>query len=327
MLCCPACEGNLVADNTEKRQGEIESGLLNCVECQSGYPIERSIPRFVSADNYATSFGFQWNRFRQVQLDSYSATDISRTRFLRQTGWTAETVENARVLDVGCGAGRFVEVALSCGAEVFAVDYSLAVDACWNNLGPHPRLHVIQGDVYSLPFPKRSFDDVYCFGVLQHTPNVRETVQALAEQVRPGGRLVLDVYPYSPLNFLWPKYWLRPFTKRLRHDRLLQVVQPMVKVLLPFSILLGRFSVFGISKLKYLIPVVNYEGIYPLSKQQLYEWSVLDTFDMLAPAFDQPQRAETLLEWMREAGLDHIEVFRDGLLVGRGLAPHLASDQ
>jgi len=229
-------------------------------------------------------------------------------------------VENARVLDVGCGAGRFAEVALSFGAEVFAVDYSFSVDVCWTNLGPHSRLHVIQADVYSLPFPKRSFDYVYCFGVLQHTPDVRETIRALAAQVRPGGRLVLDVYPYSPLNFLWPKYWLRPFTKRLPHDRLFQVVQLMVKILLPVSVVLGRFRLFGISKLKHLIPVANYEGVYPLSKRQLYEWSVLDTFDMLAPAYDQSQTAETLLEWMRQEGLDQTEVFRDGVIVGRGVA-------
>ena len=320
MLCCPACEGSLVADNTEERQGEIESGLLNCVKCQSSYPIERSIPRFVPAENYATSFGFQWNQFRQVQLDSYSGTDVSRIRFLNQTKWSPESLENTRVLDVGCGAGRFAEVALSFGAEVFAVDYSLAVDACWNNLGPHPQLHIIQGDVYSLPFPKRSFDDVYCFGVLQHTPNVRETVRMLAQQVRPGGRLVLDVYPHSPLNCLWPKYWLRPFTKRLPHDRLFQVVQFMVKILLPVSLVLGRCRLFGISKLKHLIPVANYERVYPLSRRQLYEWSVLDTFDMMAAAYDQPQTAETLLEWMRQAGCQ-TKVFRDGVLVGRGVVP------
>jgi len=65
--------------------------------------------------------------------------------------------------------------------------------------------------------------------------------------------------------------------------------------------------------------VANYEGVYPLSKRQLYEWSVLDTFDMLAPAYDKPQKAERLLEWMCQAGLDQTEVFRDGVLVGRGV--------
>ena len=58
------------------------------------------------------------------------------------------------VLDAGSGAGRFAEVALQAGAEVIALDYSRAVDACYANLKHYPNLHVVQGDIYALPFPK-----------------------------------------------------------------------------------------------------------------------------------------------------------------------------
>ena len=42
------------------------------------YPIHKSVPRFVSTNTYATSFGYQWHRFRTVQLDSH--TQIIRIR-------------------------------------------------------------------------------------------------------------------------------------------------------------------------------------------------------------------------------------------------------
>ena len=45
---------------------------------------------------------------------------------------------------------------------------------------------------------------------------------------------------------------------------------------------------------------------------------MLDTFDMLAPAYDQPQSAETLRGWFQAAGLQDVEIFRSGFLVGRG---------
>ena len=72
------------------------------------------------------------------------------------------------------------------------------------------------------------------------------------------------------------------------------------------------------SKLRYAIPVANYEGIYPLSPSQLRQWAVLDTFDMLAPAHDSPQSAATLRAWFTLAGLRDVEVFRAGHVVGRG---------
>ena len=66
-------------------------------------------------------------------------------------------------------------------------------------------------------------------------------------------------------------------------DRLFPWVQFIVKVLFPVSIALGRFPYIG-SKLRYAIPVANYEGVFPLTKEQLREWAVLDTFDMLSPS-------------------------------------------
>lgn len=77
--------------------------------------------------------------------------------------------------------------------------------------------------------------------------------------------------------------------------------------------------------LKRLVPVANYDGILPLSESQHREWSLLDTFDMLAPEYDQPQTPETVRRWLESAGLEQLEVLRAGHLVGRGTVPHAVS--
>jgi SAM-dependent methyltransferase len=309
ILRCLSCSGALRLVEEHEASGEIDSGLLLCRGCAAEYPVVRSIPRFVPSPGYTGNFGFQWNEFRRTQLDSCSRLTLSRDRFFRQTGWTPQSLRGRRVLDVGCGAGRFTEVALACGAEVFAIDYSTAVEACWANFESHPSLHVVQADLYRLPFSPRSFDDVYCFGVLQHTPQVKSAFAAVSRQVRPGGRLAVDVYYAQALNVLLPKYWLRPLTRRIPDDRLFPLVRLMVRALLPVSVLVGRTPWIG-TRARQMIPVANYDGVLPLSRDQLYEWALLDTFDMLAPAYDQPQTRQRLLTWMREAGLEGIEVFR-----------------
>ena len=318
ITCCPLCKGPLELRNAREQGGEVESGSLQCISCALSYPIVRFIPRFVTVENYAENFGLQWNRFRQTQLDSHSGLPISRGRFFHQTGWSPIDLAGKNVLDVGCGAGRFAEIALSCKANLFAIDYSSAVDACWSNLGPHPSLNVIQGDIYHLPFKLGGFDFVYCFGVLQHTPNVKRAFMALPVQLCEGGRLAVDLYPKQFKNLFWPKYWLRSLTKRMAPSGLFKLVQWMVRVLFPVSFVLGRFPVFGY-KLRYIIPIVNYDGVYPLSHDQLREWAVMDTYDMLAPRYDQPQSAQTLTEWFINTGFKHIDIFRAGVLVGRGI--------
>ncbi len=318
LLRCPACRQPLGLTGARERAGEVESGDLVCAACGGRYAIVDSVPRFVPAENYARSFGLQWNRFRRTQLDSHTGQPISRRRFFHQTGWAAEALAGKRVLDVGCGAGRFAEVALSCGAAVVAVDYSAAVEACRANLGAHPDLEVVQADIYRLPFSQGAFDFVYCFGVLQHTPDVRGAFMALPSQLKKGGRLAVDVYPKRLANWFWPKYWLRGITRRLPPAALFPLVERLVRLLWPVSLALGRAPGIG-RKLRHVLPVANYEGIHPLSPTQLREWAVLDTFDMLAPAHDHPQSAPTLAAWFTAAGLREVEVFRAGVLLGRGV--------
>lgn len=281
------------------------------------YPVRGGIPRFVPETNYADNFGMQWNKFSRTQLDSHTGHPISAERFWSATGWKADQLAGQWVLDVGCGAGRFAEVALGAGAKVVALDYSSAVDACQANLRQHPNLHVVQGDIYALPFQPESFAFVYSLGVLQHTPDVSKAFFSLPPMVQPGGSLCIDFYGKSWKSALLPKYWLRPFTKRLSKPRLFSALERLVPRLLPLSVMLGHTPGIG-RHLKRVVPVANYVGSLPLTPQQQLEWSLLDTFDWLSPAYDHPQTPETVRTWLERAGMAHIDVLHAGHLVGRG---------
>jgi len=317
-LCCPKCQGDLILGEGDSRGESIETGTLQCGRCTGRYPILRHVPRFVPESNYADNFGLQWNKFRRTQLDSNSGHPISEERFVQSTGWSPSLLKGKLVLDVGCGAGRFAEIALSFGARLVALDYSSAVDACWENHGASPMLDVVQGNIFSLPFKPGQFDFVYCLGVLQHTPDVRKAFLSLPPQLRESGKLTVDVYPRLLRNIFWSKYWARPFTRGIPPKRLFPIVEKLVETLMPVSRTIGRTYFMG-RLLRYLVPVANYESIFPLSPEQLREWALLDTFDMLSPAHDHPQKRETLLSWFQEAGLKNIEVFRRGVFIGRGV--------
>jgi SAM-dependent methyltransferase len=320
LLRCPQTGQRLTVEDGSGSELEIEDGWLISADGQRRYPIVKGIPRFEPQSNYADNFGMQWNHFRQTQLDSYSGHHISTERFWQATGWQPEALKGQWLLDAGCGAGRFAEVALLAGAKVVALDYSSAVDACYANLKCHPNIHVVQGDIYALPFASGSFPFVYSLGVLQHTPDVGKAFAALPPMVQMGGRLCTDFYWKRFRTMLHAKYLFRPLTKHIDQSKLFQLLQRWVPTLLALSQAMGRVPLVG-RVLKRIVPVADYTGRFPLSDRQLREWAVLDTFDMLAPTYDNPQSAATVRHWYEQAGLVQIEVGHWGHLVARGIKP------
>ena len=115
---------------------------------------------------------------------------------------------------------------------------------------------------------------------------------------------------------LHTKYLLRPYTKRMAQLKLFSLLQRWVPGLLAVSQTLGRVPVLG-RVLKRLVPVADYTGTFPLTGQQLKEWALLDTFDMLAPTYDNHQTVATVQRWFEDAKFVNIQVSHWGLLVAR----------
>ena len=317
ILRCPLTGQRLALEAPVFHDDFIHEGWLVTEDGHHRYPIRNSIPRFVPESNYADTFGLQWNQFRQTQLDSHSGHPISANRFWKATAWSAEDIVGQWMLDAGCGAGRFAEVALQAGATVVAVDYSSAVDACYASLNKHRKLHVVQADICALPFSRGYFQFVYSLGVLQHTPDVEEAFRALPPMLASGGQICADFYWGRLITMLHTKYLLRPITKRINQRKLLKFLETVTPKLLSVSQFLGRIPRLG-RVLKRIVPIADYTGVYPLDANQLQEWALLDTFDMLASRYDNPQTVDTVRRFFENAGLAQVDVVHAGHLVGRG---------
>lgn len=288
ILCCPKCFGDLACAADVRKADQIEEGKLGCAACGLEYPIEKGIPRFVEKDNYSSSFGYQWNKFKAEQIDSLNGTKISAKRFYAETQWTPAGLKGKWVLDAGCGAGRFMDVASQNECEVVGIDISSAIEASQINLAGRENVHFVQASIYELPFKDESFDYCYCIGVIQHTPDPNRAMAALPRVVRQSGQLALTIYERKPWTLLYSKYWFRPFLKRLPNDKLLSLIEAAMPVAFPLTSVLFRIPVLG-KAFNFVIPIANYVGEESLTSKQRYDWAVLDTFDMLAPEFDQPR--------------------------------------
>ena len=190
------------------------------------------------------------------------------------------------ILEVGSGSGRFTEQAANTGATVVSLDYSYAVEANYASNGARANVLIVQADVFAMPFRSGTFDRVFCFGMLQHTPDparglcgaaaraaqrryaVRGHLQGHAVSRIPADQILrATVYPtHEPrsavprvcawVNFMWP---LASLIRRLPKGYAIN-----------WRLLVADYSFLGL------------EG------EMLKEWSYLDTFDMLAPRYDRP---------------------------------------
>jgi SAM-dependent methyltransferase len=231
-------------------------------------------------------------------------------------------MDGQRVLEAGCGMGRFTEVLAATGADVWSFDATPAVEANAANNGAHANVRFAQADLFAPPFAPGGFDKVLCVGVLQHTPDPGAAFARLAAMLAPGGEIAVDVYGLGWRCLLTPKYALRPFTRRMTPERLHFLVRAHVGWVHPLTGLLHRAVGGRARHVSWMLGVADYRGLYPMDAATAREMAELDTFDMLAPVHDHPQSARTVRRWIGTAGLvDGVVDTAGGLIRARARRP------
>jgi len=307
LLACPSCHEPLYCAPFEKdERGEILiDAVLACSTCHKQYPVVSGVPRFVPRENYASGFGLEWTKHARTQYDSYSGLKVSEQRFFAQTHWPRDQ-RGQFILEVGSGSGRFTEQAANTGATVVSLDYSYAVDANYASNGARRNVLIVQADVFAMPFRSSTFDRLFCFGMLQHTPSPLRAFRALPRVLKSGGSLCADIYKVSlTRTVLQTKYWVRPFTRNMNPDRLYARVRAWVDFMWPIAQVIRRLPKGYAINWRLLVADYSFLG---LEGEKLKEWSYLDTFDMLAPRYDRPATLKTFRRWAVDAGLTDIEV-------------------
>ena len=304
-----------LAEVSERAGDDVREGVLACTRCAARYPIHRSVPRFADPPEYLDSFSWQWERWYHLQRDSYNGTTTLRDGLLRRTGWTPETLRGKSLLECGCASGNDTEIWADYVGTLVSLDLSRAVDQIPDSLRQRPDGLVLQADIFRIPLKEGLFDLVSCHRVIQHTPDPEGAFRSMARQVRPGGELFLHSYDTHWKSLLQAKYLWRPLTTRLPHHWVYRALRFVGPLLYPLVGALRRVG-FLRKPVKLLIPFRNMSrGMRRqhtrLTEQELYELSLLVSFDALTPQHDIPNSPQTIARWFEEAG------FKDVALLGR----------
>jgi SAM-dependent methyltransferase len=290
---------------------ERQDSGYRCPSCGQLFPVVHDVVRFVPERTYADSFGYQWHCYSTTQLDSSRAAGSERD-FLKKTGLKPEDLKGKLVLDVGCGMGRFAEVATRWGARVIGIDLSTAAEVAAKNLAERDFM-AFQADVFALPFAPETFDSIYSVGVLHHTPSCEQAFKVLPQLLKPGGTIA--VWLYSGYN-KW--YRFSDIYRKITHRMSIRSLHRTLRVAVPFFYYLDR----GLLKVPLLgKPAAGLvHHIFPVSRQRDRETRMLDTLDWYSPTYQSKHTYEQVFRWFEACGLTEMSVAEISIAV-RGRKP------
>jgi len=133
-----------------------------------------------------------------ASAEFFSATEQARhrlepfvSRFAQFQKWRGR-----RVLEVGCGIGVDHAQFARHGAVGFGIDLTpIGCRVTSERLAHHGApARIACADCEHLPFADQSFDFVYSWGVIHHSPDTNTAARELVRVLRPGGKLLAMVY-------------------------------------------------------------------------------------------------------------------------------------
>jgi len=274
ILKCPKDGSDLILEANKIIDEEIIDGKLISKKNNNIYKIENNIIRFVSSENYAKSFEYQFKEFKKTLFDKEAENMRDHTKNMFHTITNYENLEGKIVCESGTGGGRFVYEALKQKPKlIIAFDYSGAIDQLRINLKGKKNILFLQADALANPLKDSKIDFSYSIGVLHHTKSVEKGFKEMCRITVSSGKVCLSVYHkgyYCNFCVTLFRKFLNLFNDRLKY-----------KIALNYAKIIHSFipkKILGISLLRKVLPFVYLPN---------REWSIYDTIDSITPVYQR----------------------------------------
>lgn len=130
-----------------------------------------------------------------------------------------KNIKNKTVLIIGCGCGTLTTEMVKSGAKVTAIDITpTAIKNTKRQLKENKlKAIVFEADAEQLPFKNESFDFVWSWGVIHHTPNTKKAAQEILRVLKKGCHAKVMIYHKNSIFY----YILIMFIRGILQGKLL----------------------------------------------------------------------------------------------------------
>jgi SAM-dependent methyltransferase len=152
----------------------------------------------------------RWGPLWGARAEDWAENEWQQTPSYEAALARVELGAGQQVLDVGCGTGAFLRLAVDRGAEAFGIDASQALIEIARERVPEADLRV--GEMQALPYGDDSFDLVTGFNSFFFATDIAAALRETARVARPGAAVVIQVWgPHDRCDLEAMKEVVRPF--------------------------------------------------------------------------------------------------------------------
>lgn len=221
-------------------------------------------PALPTESEYTSSFGFEWTK-----IDGFVGKEtMSHGHLYGRFLLPADFLHGKVVADIGCGNGRIGRLIVRDCQKYIGLDMSDSLNAFPTFIEGFENVTLVRASATDLPLDDESVDVAICWGVMHHTDRPEKTFDELVRIVKPGGNVLIFVYPPnfdSRRNF-------NQLIRKMPHDATFNLVE---KISDEVDAWCEVDDFYGSIIAKQL----------HMSRKQSREWQIFQWFDGISPQF------------------------------------------
>lgn len=251
----------------------------------------------VISENTIREFGEQWSDFFS-ELDDYAIDPLSLQDTMGSL-LSLKDFKNKKVLEIGSGMGRIVNMLLDVGAShVYALEPSKSFNTIIKNTSSRSNsVTVINSKGDDIP-TDIDVDYIISIGVIHHIPNPKKVMCESFNRLKAGGVMLIWLYGKEGNEFYLFFYKiLKKITFKITKKNLLKLCHILNIFLMPYRFMCLIFPFLPMTK--YFITIFN-----PLG----WKSQVMTIFDQLNPSYAKYYTYDEAYRLMEEAGFEDIKI-------------------
>jgi ubiquinone/menaquinone biosynthesis C-methylase UbiE len=221
-------------------------------------------PALPPDSEYTSSFGFEWTK-----IDGFVGKEtMSHGHLYGRFLLSADFLQGKVVADIGCGNGRIGRLIVGDCQKYIGLDMSESLTAFPKYIEGFENVTLVRASATDLPLEDESVDVAICWGVMHHTDSPEVTFDELVRIVKPGGHVLIFVYPPSfdgRRNF-------NQLIRKMPHDTTFSLVENISDEVDAWCEVDDFYGSIVAKQLH-------------MSRKQSREWQIFQWFDGISPRF------------------------------------------